>query len=308
VSLIEVDQLLLGELPARRSHPGQLLEDEPGWRSALGDVSRVSDWAALFSAELDAGPWQAVLQQWLPVLLPGYGGALTHGLIRVADGVRALPAEGPPPPVQLDELAKGLALWAGTFTALPGRPELRGPLTLPQAIARLPRPTPAWSMFEAGSFVRLGELDVFPAAVEALGLPGNVHHALSDLTAASCRMTLDHPDAFAQALVHTVTPAAAIRTLLPVPARDPDRGHLRPALAGERGDRLRVHDRRGTRGTAAADEADPPPLSEILARATEHRDTHVLKFAEAIAREHALRPDPAYLLAANHVIEQLPPW
>jgi hypothetical protein len=58
----------------------------------------------------------------------------------------------------------------------------------------------------------------------------------------------------------------------------------------------------------AADEADPPPLSEILARATEHRDTHVLKFAEAIAREHALRPDPAYLLAANHVIEQLPPW
>src|SRR5829696_10236782 len=70
--------------------------DEAGWRSALGDMSRVSDWAQLFRRELAGQPWPDVLQRWLPRLLAGYGGALTHGLIRVAHGVRALPVDAPP--------------------------------------------------------------------------------------------------------------------------------------------------------------------------------------------------------------------
>lgn len=70
-----------------------------------------------------------------------------------------------------------------------------------------------------------------------------------------------------------------------------------------------LHARHATRdhGAAAGDRAAITP-DEIVGRAVEHRDTHALKFAEACTREHALRPDPVYLLAAQHVIEKLPAW
>jgi hypothetical protein len=50
---------------------------------------------------------------------------------------------------------------------------------------------------------------------------------------------------------------------------------------------------------------DPDDLSapgELIAR-VEHKDPHVVKFTEACLRENAIRPDPAYLLAAQHLIE-----
>jgi hypothetical protein len=53
-------------------------------------------------------------------------------------------------------------------------------------------------------------------------------------------------------------------------------------------------------------EAPSPP--ELVARATEHKDPHVVKFTEACLREHALRADPVYLLAAQHVIDKTPAW
>ncbi len=82
--------------PVERLDP----DDERSWRPALGDVARLSDWAAMFGRELREGSWQTVVRRWVPQLLPGYGGGLTHGLIRVAHGVRALspavPAVTPP--------------------------------------------------------------------------------------------------------------------------------------------------------------------------------------------------------------------
>jgi hypothetical protein len=61
--------------------------------------------------------------------------------------------------------------------------------------------------------------------------------------------------------------------------------------------------------------AAPSPLvaptigaDEVLARAAEHGDPHVLKFAEACALENTLNSDPAYLAAATQLITQLPGW
>jgi hypothetical protein len=62
----------------------------------------------------------------------------------------------------------------------------------------------------------------------------------------------------------------------------------------------------GTRATEpGAEPASPDPL---LAMAIAHQDPHALKFSEACVQEHALNPDPAYLLAARHVLGQLQPW
>ena len=282
--------------------------DEAGWRSALGDMSRVSDWAQLFRRELAGQPWPEVLQRWLPRLLAGYGGALTHGLIRVAHGVRALPVDAPPSGLLLDELAKGLAFWAASFTALPGRPDLHGSLALPDALAGVPRPEETWSPIEAGTFARMGELRRFPSAVEALARPGSIDGALSDLTAAFCRAVLTASGPTANALVHTVTPVAAARTLLPYMAGVSietvyaQLWHVSAAIVCGFAPPL------ASAATTGAPGLDTPGRPEILARAVEHRDTHVLKFAEACAREDALRPDPVYMRAAHHVLGQLPAW
>jgi hypothetical protein len=190
--------------------------DETSWRAALGDFPRVADWASLFTQELAEQPWPIVLSTWLPRLLPGAAGGFTQGLLRVAHGVRALPDDDrKPSELALNELARGLAAWAGWFTPLPGRPELGGPLTLDKALDGLPWPAERWSPIEAGLFTRLDELDEFTAAVEALGPPEADSEALSDLTAAFCRMLLTSPKVFPQGPVHMVTPIAAVRTLLP---------------------------------------------------------------------------------------------
>ncbi|HEX6238517.1 MAG TPA: hypothetical protein VFZ68_15055 [Acidimicrobiales bacterium] len=282
--------------------------DESSWVPALGDMGRVSDWATLFGRELRTASWPDVVGRWVPRLLPGYAGALTHGLIRTAHAVRALPAEGPPSALQLDELAKGLAFWAAAFKALPGRPRLDGPLPLPEAIARLPRPRDGWSMIEAGTFGRIGELHRFPAAVEALGPPASLDGALGDLTAAACRTVLSTSGPVAIGLVHAVTPVAAVRTLQPhlpgvtIDAVYAQLWHVNAAIV------CGFTSPQATDPPPADDPADPPAPSELLARAVEHRDTHVLKFTEACLREHARSPDPIYLRAAGHVLAQLPPW
>jgi hypothetical protein len=55
---------------------------------------------------------------------------------------------------------------------------------------------------------------------------------------------------------------------------------------------------------------DRTPLrpDELVGRAVEHRDPHVLKFTEACAREHAIGPNPVYLHAAQHVLAVTPAW
>ena len=49
-------------------------------------------------------------------------------------------------------------------------------------------------------------------------------------------------------------------------------------------------------------------IAYLLAMAVAHQDPHALKFSETCAREHALNPDPVYLLAARHILSQLKAW
>lgn len=284
--------------------------DEASWRPALGDPRRASDWAALFGAQLRDHPWPAVVRRWVPKLLPGHSGGLAHGLIRVAHAVRATPTEGPPSRLGLDELARGLAYWAATYTELPGRPRLTGTLTVDDAIASLPRPDQPWPPLEAGTFARIGELREFPAALDALGpAPPSLDDALSGLTAALCRALLAHPDVFPQGPVHMVTPIAATRILIPY-LTDVSRETLYAGLwrtsaaivcgfLPPTADHGTILDPRG---------GDVPSPGEVIARAVEHRDPHAIKFAEACIREHTRRPDPVYLYAARHVIDGMPRW
>ncbi len=78
------------------------------WRSALGDFARATDWLD-FRRELEEKPWQETIREWVPTLIDGYSGGLTHGLIRTAYAVRALPHDQTPTSLELDELSRGHA-------------------------------------------------------------------------------------------------------------------------------------------------------------------------------------------------------
>ena len=97
------------------------------WRTALGDLERRGDWVELFRSELGNTPWRTVLRTWLR-LLPGCSGSLLHGLIRSAHAVRSLGLVAEPSDLQIDELARGLALWATSFKPLRNTAVRRGDL------------------------------------------------------------------------------------------------------------------------------------------------------------------------------------
>jgi hypothetical protein len=282
------------------------LDDQSSWAPALGDGSRISDWAAAFAEELNNRPWEAVVGRWAAVLLPGYGGGLTHGLLRTAHAVRAMPPDTAPSPLMLQELSRGLAMWAAVYTALPNRPHPGGPRRLAAAVLALPRPTDPWTMIEAGTFSRMSELAGFGDAVDALARPNSIEAALSDLSETFCRVLLASSEVFPVPLVHTVTPIAAIRSVLPyLPAGSAEAVFAQlwqvnaAIIAGF------------TRGPVSLDEtavldAETPTSAELAARAAEHGDPHAIKFTEAALREDAIRPSGVYLHAAHALLDRLP--
>ena len=112
-------------------------------------------------------------------------------------------------------------------------------------------------------------------------------------------------------LIHAVTPVVGARALLP---HLPDGSamqaygwlwHVDAAITSgfvPRPDR----DEAGA-GSPTGD-AEPVAPDELAARAAAYKDPHAVKITAACLAEHAVRPDPAYLLAAQHVLERLPAW
>jgi hypothetical protein len=283
--------------------------DKPSWEGALGNLARVADWDTLFSDALKEQPWQEVLQRWLPRLMPGSAAGLTHGIIRTGHAVRALDDDCEPPQPLLRELARALAFWAAAYTPLPGHPQLTGTRTLRRAIGTLPRPDQQWAPMEAGTFSRMSELSEYPAATEALGPPPDPGNALSDLSAAFSALIAANTDLDPMPLVHTVTPIGAMRTLDPhldgIPIEQRYTQLWRTSSAIVCGFTPTSY------ATSAFDhqiEGEPLAPQELVSRAVEHKDPHVLKFTEICVREHAINPDPIYLLAAGSVQRRVTPW
>ncbi len=278
--------------------------DESSWRAALGDYARVADWEAMFRRELEETPFVDLLRTWIPRLLQGYAGALTHGLIRTSHAVRAFPIDREPSPILLTELARGLALLAATFTLLSGRPPLDAALLL--RVAGTTRTHPGRSSAVGEATDAAGNA-TFGAAVEALATREHPDAALSELSTAFCRVLVE-PGAVALPLVHTITPIAAVRMLRPlVPDLTLDivYAHLwrvgAALVSGFTSDATGV-------GPVMRWSDDAPSPDEVLSRAVAHQDPHALKLADACVREYQLRAEPLYLRAANHLIASLPAW
>jgi hypothetical protein len=277
-----------------------------GWRAALGREDRVADWSAFFGEELAEAPWREVLARWTLRLAPAVCASATHGVIRVAHAVRSL--DDAESPLRLRELADGLGYWAAAYQVLPTGSHVSPGLSARAAIERVPIVPPAERRFSGtivSSLIGLDDFPAFASVIDMLDVTGDPLAVLSEMTDTFARVYLTNARDVLGSIVfiHAVTSTAAVRTLV---------DHVPDATVHEL---LRYAWQAGcalyaTFGIAppARDVGTSPEGAEALVdRAIAHGDEHAIKFTEACLREHGLAPSPAYLAAARHALDVLPP-
>ena len=268
----------LDDLPA----PGDRITDQ-NWRDALGDVRRVSDWAAYFADQLADRPWRDVLALWWPRLLPGIVAGTTHGVIRVGHVVRAL--------------------LGGAET-----PETAGQLDAGAAIDALPR-IPEQAGNVATRFGQLDRLPGWPASVGDLrpaAEPDEVPARLADLVSAATVRYLRHGHASPVLLVHTATAPNAVLHILPVLPRE----LWAPSLSAIWSTTAAIVSGYAPAGPAPTPvrslPTGPGAVAEVVDRAVAHGDEHVIKFTDTAAEVYARTGHTDAVAAALHIGELIP--
>ena len=84
------------------------------WQEALGDYGRLPEWIGHFERAIADDGWPAVVEVWVPRLMPALAVALFHGAIRAAHAVRAVAAVDTP--ARRAELARALGYWAARYS------------------------------------------------------------------------------------------------------------------------------------------------------------------------------------------------
>ncbi|HEX6450475.1 MAG TPA: questin oxidase family protein [Trebonia sp.] len=287
--------------------PSNRITDE-NWREGLGDLTRVADWEAYFSAELTEADWREVLGTWWTRLAPGLAAGATHGIIRTSHAGRSLAAAetaGTDITQRHGELARGLAYWAARYTELaPDAPRPAGTLDPREAVRGLPRATeaPGRGLITDVLAAGLAGQPGFGAATGALRSPADVSDGLLGLALEFTRVFLVYGRTRTIGLLHAVTAPVAARSALPLlPAKAARLTHdslwrLDAALYTVYTGAL----------TAEPLPSGPPPAPEDLAdRAVASRDEHAIKLTEACLRLHAETADPMLLHAAARASELL---
>jgi hypothetical protein len=276
------------------------------WREALGDPTRLGDWRDFMLRELSEQAWPTVLAVWWPRLLPGIAASATHGVIRTGHAVQALRSGATP--ARVAELGHALAYWAARWQPVPSASPA-GRLAPRAALDRVPRVPHQQGGINA-RLEQLGGVDGFEPALTAMQpASGRAEIAtrLADVAAAATRAFLTYERDGNIMLIHAATaPTAVLRTLSALPA-DLWEPSLHAAWAAS-----------AAIVAAYASPQVPPPApaeavpegdaaeAEVFARAVEHGDEHVVKFADAAADVHFRDGDPDALAAALWAVRSVP--
>jgi len=295
------------------------------WRQALGNPRRIADWTASFGREVSEQPWRQVLNTWWPRLLPGVAAAATHGVIRVGHAVRALLADGDDD-AHIAELAHGLAYWAARWQTVPAGHPAAGAAAA-SAAAGWPRATTPLESLAAvpriaeqsggirERLARLDDLAGWSPALAAFSLPAapeQIRPALASLVDAATLRYLFYGHGNGVMLVHSATaPNAVLRAL---PALDTEL--WAPSLAASWAASSALTAVYAPAEPAARAQLPQPPAgrespgetaSAIFARAVEHGDEHVIKFADTAVEVFARTGDPDAIAAALRAAELIGP-
>jgi Questin oxidase-like len=272
---------------------------EADWPEALGVADRFPEWLALFETELADRPMTAVVEEWVPRLVPGIVGAATHGLIRTAHGLRAFGRVETS--ARRLEVAMGLAYWASRYQELPGPPLLIGHQDVPDALADLPylpeETPPAFLISDV--VAHMADIaDEFEQAVSSLGPGGDVLSVLDALAVGGAQAYLRNAESHnVIGLLHAVTSPLALELVLPWLAEEDHDAAL--AYAWQAVASLHVAydiDRRAP--TPPPQQEEPPSDQDLIERALQSGDPHALKLTEAALRCYARTKEPSLLQAA----------
>lgn len=270
--------------------------DAQGWRDAIGDPVRTGDWINFFLTEVEKQPWQAMLTQWWPRLLPGIAAGATHGVIRTGHAVRALRALETRP--RRRELAHALAYWAARWQPVPVVPA-SGSLPVDAVITGIP-PVPHQ---EFGIRNRLSQLTHTPGwkhSVSSLVGPnssGEVPAALEDVIDGVLAVYSTRAHGEPTMLVHAATaPMAVVNTLpsLPqtmwIPSFDAAWSASAAVLAA-----YLPPDTRPPRGTEG--------VEDLVEEALNHGGEHVIKLTDTALYAHQRSGNESALSAVRAAID-----
>jgi len=286
------------------------------WAEALGDGRRIGDWTAYFTRQLAGQPWREVLATWWERLLPGIAAGATHGVIRTGHAVCALlaapeDAEDAQNQPALDELGHGLAFWAARSRPAPVAGGPAGWLEPLAALDAVPRIASQQGNL-AARFGQLTEESGWPAAVARLRpatTPGEVQTRLADLVSAATLRYLSHGHGHPVLLVHTATAPNAVLHTLPALPEDlwaPSLTAVWAASAAIFAAYAPPEGPEGPESTAPAPRptlpgAAPDAVADVLDRAVDHGDEHVIKFTDTACEVYTRTGQVEALAAALHV-------
>ena len=102
-------------------------------------------------------------------------------------------------------------------------------------------------------------------------------------------------------MIHSVTGPSALRLMMPFIEQDTATTALRFAWQTGAG----IYAALTTTSIPVLHLPAPTNMDDLVDRAVATQDEHAIKFTEACLREHALNPDPFYLIAAQDATERL---
>ena len=274
--------------------------------AALGRPERYLDWLAYFRNAIAVSSWQAVVQDVLPALLPGFLSDAVHGALRTGHALRALAAGQSAG--REDELARALAHWSSTYFALSSgsNREATGGLSPGAAIKRVPLlpEHKSKNLVEACRLLKTHE--PFAPVIDWIEVPEPPEQFVSELTHVFADVLTKHArDPLSTiALVHGVTGAAAVRSFLPFLSPNDQSRALRFAWQSGAALLCCFGSRPALRPGKSAGSAN---RAELLDQAIAGADEHAIKLTAVCVLEYELRPERLYLDCAARAISILAP-
>ena len=250
------------------------------WPARLGDPAAWPAYRGLFAQWLDLEGSGALLQQVLPLLMPGCGAAAFHGPIRVAAALRAGHA---------GELADGLAYWACRHLPLGALPQRAGRQRDPLPLLRR---LPAHASHHPLISQRMQAAAASPAlqaAVAALAIDEDTLPRLARLSAQAYAGSGNFT------ALHLVTGCHAMRLLLPM---------LDEPLPALRWFWQAWATALASAGLVALPPVPVMPWPDLVSLALASDDEHLIKLVDACRAEEAAQGGDDWHLAASRAASQ----
>jgi len=285
-------------------HPTATTKIDPvEWRQSLGNFNLSAEWVAFFDRELKEKSWRSVLNEWVINLAPGLSAAGGHGLLRTAHIARRLAQKETGN--RIHELAEGLGYWAARYQIMPSTEKKVAKQLQPSEAFNQIKLLPKEQRISGPSVLRgLLRLEDFPPFADVINMvhtSADPEKFISNLTETFATVYVENPSRnYIISFIHAVTAPSAIRLMLPALSDEARHGILRYGWQLAAGIYTAFGETLIKTNAALTDSK-----GDLIDRAVNNGDEHVIKFTEACLREYVLNPKPIYLQAARMVSDEL---